>query len=394
MKISLARRMEHLPQQFFASLVAKVQDAIALGHDVINLGQGNPDLPTPPHIVEALRVAVLDSQTHRYPPFRGLISLKQEVAEFYLQEYGVELDPTREIAILFGGKTGLVELSQIYLNPGDVALVPNPGYPDYWSGVALAEADMVTFDLLEENEFLPRLDDISREAWQKAKLMFLNYPNNPTGAVANATFFAEVVQRAGNHEVMVVHDFAYGAIGFDGAKPLSFLQTPGAKDVGIELYTMSKTYNMAGWRIAFALGNADVIGAIELLQDHYYVSLFPAVQRAAQTALAENQASVRELVGTYQERRDAFVGELHSSGIRCKAPQGSFFVWMTVPEGYTSVAFADFLLQEAHVAVAPGVGFGTAGEGYVRIGLLADVHRLQEAAKRIVEAIAAHPLNS
>jgi aminotransferase len=382
-KFQRAEALDRLPEQFFARLVGQVGRLQAQGHDVINLGQGNPDLPTPPHIVDALKRAADNPQHHKYPPFRGHAFLKEAVAQFYLREYGVKLNPETEVAVLFGGKAGLVEISQCYLNPGDVALVPDPGYPDYWSGIAMAGAEMALMPLLAENRFLPDFAAIDEQVWDKAKLMFLNYPNNPTGAVANAEFFAEVVNRAERHDVLVVHDFAYAAIGFDGSKPMSFLETPGAKEVGIEIYTMSKTYNMAGWRIGFAVGNEQVIESIQLLQDHFYVSLFGAIQQAAATALTGSQDCVRELVTTYERRRDAFIDRLREHGWQVEKPAGSFFCWLPVPEGHTSLSFANLLLERAHVAVAPGLGFGQAGDGYVRVGMLDSEKRLIEAADRM-----------
>ncbi|MCL6515439.1 aminotransferase class I/II-fold pyridoxal phosphate-dependent enzyme [Alicyclobacillus sp.] len=387
MQATMAERMDRLPKQFFANLVARVNERIRAGHDVINLGQGNPDLPTPTHIVEALRQAALDPKTHRYSPFTGLPTLKRAVAEFYDREYGVKLDPEREVAILFGGKTGLVELSEIYLNPGDVALVPDPGYPDYLSGIALAGGEMVPYPIVAENAYRPDLSGVTEAQWQRAKLWFLNYPNNPTGAAVDLACFEEAVSIASARGVILVHDFAYGAIGYDGFRPPSFLMTPGAKETGIEIYTMSKTYNMAGWRLAFAVGHPDVIAAINLMQDHYYVSVFPAVQLAGVAALTGPQDCVRELVATYQARRDAFLGELAERGVNVPAPKGSFFVWMPVPQGFTSASFADHLLERANVMVAPGIGFGGHGEGYVRIGLLDGVDRLREAARRIASVL-------
>jgi aminotransferase len=387
MRVSMAERMQHLPKQFFANLVMKVNARMQAGYDVINLGQGNPDLPTPPHIVAALRQAALDPKTHKYPPFRGLPSLKQAVADFYAREYQVTLDPETEVAVLFGGKTGLVELSELYLNPGDLALVPDPGYPDYWSGIALSGGRMETFPLLAKNDFLPDLNGISMETWNEAKLMFINYPNNPTGATANADFYEQILSRCAQYDVLLVHDFAYGAIGFDEVKPRSILQTPGAKDVSIEIYTLSKTYNMAGWRVAFAVGNSDVVSAINLIQDHYYVSLFSAVQLAAVEALRGDQTCVDQLVSTYESRRNALIQELARHGVKCPPSKGSFFVWMPVPPNHTSASFADYLLEEANVAVAPGIGFGEHGEGYVRIGLLTSEERLREAAQRIAKVL-------
>ncbi|WP_054943075.1 pyridoxal phosphate-dependent aminotransferase [Paenibacillus ihuae] len=372
-----------LPKQFFAALVSRAGQVAAEGRDVINLGQGNPDMPTPSHIVEALQRAAVDPMNHKYPPFRGHGYLKEAAAAFYKREYGVELDPQREIAILFGGKTGLVEVVQCLLNPGDTALVPDPGYPDYWSGIELARADMEMMPLKEERGFLPDFTAIPPDTAAKAKLMFLNYPNNPTGAVADSEFFLETVRFAEKHSICVVHDFAYAAIGYEGQRPVSFLQTPGAKETGIEIYTLSKTYNMAGWRVAFAAGNASVIESLNLLQDHLYVSLFGAVQEAAAAALLGPQDCVRENVDRYEMRRNTLISGLQQIGWQVEAPRGSFFAWLPVPEGYTSQSFADLLLEQAHVVVAPGIGFGAYGEGYVRIGLVSDEARLAEAVQRI-----------
>jgi L-glutamine---4-(methylsulfanyl)-2-oxobutanoate aminotransferase len=375
--------LKSLPKQFFASLVKKVSHYVANGYDVINLGQGNPDQPTPEHIVKKLQEAAANPLNHKYSPFQGHKYLKQAAAEFYKREYGVELDPDHEVAILFGGKAGLVEIPQCLLNPGETILVPDPGYPDYWSGVALAQANMITMPLLEENGFLPVYENIKQEDIKKAKLMFLNYPNNPTGATATSEFFERTVEIANQFDICVVHDFAYGAIGFDHEKPLSFLQTKGAKDVGIEIYTLSKTYNMAGWRIGFAVGNRSVISAIELMQDHLYVSIFGAIQEAAAEALTASQQCVTELNDLYESRRNVLIDGLQSIGWNVTAPKGSFFAWLKVPEGYTSEEFADFLLERAQIAVAPGVGFGSYGEGYVRVGLLTSEERMNEAVQRI-----------
>ncbi|WP_332910017.1 pyridoxal phosphate-dependent aminotransferase [Paenibacillus sonchi] len=375
--------LQSLPKQFFAALVARASMASAAGHDVINLGQGNPDMPTPAHIVEALQAAAANPLNHKYPPFRGHRYLKEAAAGFYEREYGVRLEPDSEVAVLFGGKTGLVEVVQCLLNPGDTALVPDPGYPDYWSGIELARAVMERMPLTAENGFLPDYGTISPEAADRAKLMFLNYPNNPTGAVATEAFFRDTVKFAGQHNICVVHDFAYAALGYDGVRPLSYLQTPGAKDNGIEIYTLSKTYNMAGWRAAFAVGNASVIESLNLLQDHMYVSLFGAVQEAAAAALSGPQACVRENLDRYEARRNLLIGGLRGLGWKVEAPGGSFFAWLPVPEGYTSQSFADLLLDEAHVVVAPGIGFGEYGEGYVRVGLVSDEAPLAEAVKRI-----------
>lgn len=378
-----SKQLQQLPKQFFASLVAKVNAITAQGHDVINLGQGNPDQPTPGHIVKSLQAAAEKTINHKYSPFRGHPYLKDAAAAFYEREYGVKLDPNSEIAILFGGKAGLVELPQCLLNPGDTILVPDPGYPDYLSGVVLAKAEIERMPLKEENAFLPDYEAIHKDVLDKAKMMFLNYPNNPTGASATKEFFTETVSYAKKHSICVVHDFAYGAIGFDGKKPVSFLEAEGAKDVGIEIYTLSKTYNMAGWRVGFAVGNKSVIEALELFQDHLYVSLFPAIQEAAATALLDSQECVAELVKVYEGRRNVFIEGLRALGWEVKAPEASFFAWLKIPAGFTSESFADHLLTHAHVAVAAGNGFGEFGEGYVRVGLLTSEERLGEAVERI-----------
>lgn len=375
--------MEVLPKQFFASLAAKVTDKMEQGYNIINLGQGNPDQPTPSHIVSALQKAASNPLYHKYSPFQGHRFLKEAIAQFYWREYNVEIDPDKEVAILFGGKTGLIEVSQCLLNPGDLCLVPDPGYPDYWSGISLAEAEMELMPLLQENQFLPDYKAIPTNRLEEAKMMFLNYPNNPTAGVATADFFKETVNVAYDHHISIVHDFAYGPLGFDGEKPISFLQTPGAKEVGIEIYTMSKTYNMAGWRVGFALGNPEIIRLINLIQDHQFVSLFGGIQEASAIALTGSQECVRELVDLYQKRRDFLFNGLDKLGWKAEKPKGSFFSWLPVPDGFTSESFADLLLEEAHIVVAPGIGFGRYGDPFVRVGLLTTEERFSEAIQRI-----------
>ena len=381
--MEFSKRLQQLPPQFFAALASKVAQAVAEGRDIINLGQGNPDQPTPPHIIEALQQAATDPQTHKYSPFRGVPELRQAAADFYKREYGVDIDPDTEIAILGGTKIGLVELPLAILNPGDYMLLPDPGYPDYLSGVALADVKFDTMPLVVENAFLPDYDALSNEVKERAKLMYINYPNNPTGGVADKTFFEKTVAFAKEHHIAVAHDFAYGALGFDGVKPVSFLQVEGAKDVGIELYTLSKSYNMAGWRVGFAVGNAKMIEAINTIQDHLFCSLFPAVQHAAGEALNAEQHCVEALCATYESRRNVLIEEARRIGWDVEAPKGSFFAWLPVPEGFTSQQFTDLLLDKADVAVASGNGFGEYGEGYVRVGLLVSEERMKEAIVRV-----------
>ncbi|MBN9656422.1 pyridoxal phosphate-dependent aminotransferase [Halobacillus sp. GSS1] len=380
-----SKAIQRLPDQFFATMIDKLNLYKNRGYDTLNLGQGNPDQPTPSHIVQSLQEAAENPDFHKYPPFHGYEFFKEAVAEFYKREYDVDIDPETEVAIMPGSKTGLVELSQCFLDPGDVALVPDPGYPDYWSGIEMVGAEMKSMPLREENGFLPDYGEIDEESWEKAKLMFLNYPNNPTGAMADADFFAETIQEAEKNDVCVVHDFAYGAIGFDGNKPLSFMQFEGAKNVGVEVYTMSKTYNMAGWRVAFAVGNPSVIHALEVIQDHYFCSIFGGLQKASATALLSSQECVTELAATYEKRRDLLVSGVEEAGYHVAPCQGSFFTWLQVPEGYTSQGFADDLLETTGLFVAPGIGFGTYGEGYVRIGLNNSEEALRDAVKRFKE---------
>jgi len=381
--MEFSKKLQQLPTQFFAALVQKVNAALAEGRDVINLGQGNPDQPTPPHIIKALQEAAENPLHHKYPPFRGIAELRQAAADFYKREYNVDINPDTEVAILGGTKIGLVELPLAILNPGDTMLLPDPGYPDYLSGVVLGDVNFEVLPLFAENSFLPDYAALPDNIKEKAKLLYLNYPNNPTGGTATIEFFEETVRFAKEHNIIVSHDFAYGAIGFDGNKPVSFLQANGAKDVGIEMYTLSKTYNMAGWRIGFAVGNADIIAAINLIQDHLFCSQFPAVQQAAAIALSASQECADELRATYERRRNVLIEEAQRIGWHVTAPKGSFFAWLPVPIGYTSEQFADLLLDKADIAVAAGNGFGQYGEGYVRVGLLVSEERLREAINRI-----------
>lgn len=379
----MAERISQLPAQFFANIAAKVNREFALGKDIINLGQGSPDLPTPPHIVTAMQEAVAHAPYHRYAPFKGFDFMRRAICERYLQDYGVELDPDTEVAVLFGGKTGLIEISQCLLNPGDVCLVPDPGYPDYWSGIVLAGGRTVFMPLRADNHYYPDYDKLSAIDVNQAKLMFINYPNNPTAVNANREFYEETVRFAAKHGICVASDFAYGTIGFDGQRPISFLEIPGAKEVGVEFYTMSKSYNMAGWRVGFALGNREIIRMIETIQDHYYCSLFGAIQKATEVALTGPQTCVTELTDTYERRRNALVRAMDSIGWQATPSEGSFFAWLPVAKGFTSESFADKLLYEAQVMVAPGNGFGAEGEGFVRVGLLAEEARIEEAIARV-----------
>ncbi|WP_282019267.1 pyridoxal phosphate-dependent aminotransferase [Planomicrobium okeanokoites] len=381
--MEFSKRLQQLPEQFFSSLAAQTAKALAEGRDVINLGQGNPDQPTPAHIIKAMQEAVADPKNHKYSPFRGIKEMRQAAVDFYKREYDVDIDPDLEVALLAGTKIGLVELPLAFLDPSESLLLPDPGYPDYMSGAPLAGIDMDLMTLKSENGYLPDYSELEQKTLDRASMMYLNYPNNPTGAVATKEFFDDTVQFAKTNGIAVVHDFAYGAIGYEGVKPPSFLQSEGAKDIGIEMYTLSKTYNMAGWRIGFAVGNSKMIEALNLIQDHLFAGLSPALQHAAAEALTGDQSCVTELVDTYEKRRQVLIEECARIGWEIEAPKGSFFAWLPVPKGFTSIEFVNHLLKHADISVAAGSGFGGSGEGFVRVGLLVDEERIAEAIRRI-----------
>lgn len=378
-----AQRLQNLPGQLFARLVRTARELQAAGLDVINLGQGNPDQPAPPHVVERLVAEAARPENHRYPPFSGLPELKAAISAWYERRFGVRVDPEREVCILIGAKLGLQEISLALLDEGDYCLMPDPGYPDYWSGVALAGAVLHPMPLLAERGFFPDFGAIAAPVRERAKLMFLNSPANPTGSVASRAQMEEAVAFCREHRIALAWDSAYCDLVFDGRAPASFLQVPGAREVGLEFHTFSKSFNMAGWRLAFAAGNADLIGMLNLIQDHLNCSQFAPVQLAGAAALLGPTDSVEALRRLYQERRDAFVAGCRAVGWPVIPPAGSFFVWCPVPAGHTSASFADLLLEKAHVVVAPGHAFGSSGEGYVRVSLCVPAERLTEATRRI-----------
>ncbi|MDA8192841.1 MAG: aminotransferase class I/II-fold pyridoxal phosphate-dependent enzyme [Thermaerobacter sp.] len=387
MIIQPAERITGLPEQMFARLVQQVEARRHQGLDVINLGQGNPDQPTPDRIVRALQAAAENPRYHRYIPFSGLAELKQAVAAWYQARHGVTLDPDREVAILIGSKIGLQELALCLLNPGDVALVPDPGYPDYWSGIRLAQGTMLPLRLKADMNFLPDLDE-----WHpQARLAFVNYPNNPTGRLAPPGFYDDAIRQAARFGTVIAHDLAYGDIVYDGLESVSLLSRPGGKDVGVEFTTLSKSYNMAGWRLGFAAGHHTIIRLIELLQDHLHCSQFGAVQAAGIAALSGPEAEVVRLRELFQARRDRFLATAAAHGWDgVPASQGSIFMWCPVPGPASALAWAERLLEEENVMVAPGSGFGPGGEGYIRISLTESAERLESAAIKIARALARH----
>ncbi|HJJ99698.1 MAG TPA: LL-diaminopimelate aminotransferase [Methanocorpusculum sp.] len=377
-----AKRLDNLPPYLFAQIDAIKAQKRAEGVDLIDLGVGDPDLPTPAHIVDALCEAARDPATHHYPDYLGMIEYRKAVAAWYKNRFGVTLDPAREVLALIGSKEGIAHIPEAFVNPGDYVLASDPGYPVYKTSTLFAEGKCHLMPLLEENNFLPDYDAIPKDVVAGAKLMFIGYPNNPTGAVAPMKFFDETVEFAKNNDIIVVHDNAYSEISYDGYKAPSFLEASGAMDVGIETHSLSKTYNMTGWRIGMAVGNADLIGAFGRVKTNIDSGAFDAIQRAAITALTGPQDCVAHACAIYQERRDALVAGLQSLGFTVHVPKATFYVWMKVNN---SVEFTQRMVNEAGIVVTPGTGFGPNGEGYVRFAITRPVERINEAIARMKE---------
>ena len=379
----LTERLKKLPPYLFKEIDQKKRELQASGVDMIDLGVGDPDLPTPPIIVEEMISAVQDPATHHYPAYSGSGDFKQAVAEWYQDRFSVKLDPESEILSLIGAKEGIAHMHLAFINPGDYALVPTPAYPVYNIGTLFADGNPYFMPLLKENRFLPDLNAIPEEVARKARMMWLNYPNNPTAAVAEPDFFEAVVSFARTYGIIVCHDLSYSEIAFDGYKPLSFLQVEGARDIGIEFHSLSKSYNMTGWRIGFAVGNRDAVSGLGAVKSNLDSGVFQAIQRAGTKALRANRESVKEMQGIYARRRDIVVEGLRNAGFAVDTPKATFYVWIPVPSPYTSASLAAKLLTEAGVVVTPGNGFGEPGEGYFRLALTQDESRLMEATERI-----------
>lgn len=381
-----SQAMQNLPPYLFARIEKKIADAKEKGIDIISLGIGDPDLPTPKRIIDKMAQAIYDSENHQYPSSVGLLAFRQAVADWYAKRFGVELDPKNEIVSLLGSKEGIAHISFSYLDKGDINLVPDPGYPVYSIGTLLAGGESYIMPLKEENGFLPVLEDIPTDIARKAKLMFLNYPNNPTGAIADLTFFAKVVEFAGNYDILVCHDAPYSEVAYDGIKPPSFLQVKGAREVGIEFHSLSKTYNMTGWRIGWAAGNKYAVEVLGRFKSNVDSGVFQAIQYAGIEALEGPQDSVAEMRQIYQERRDIALEGLTRMGWKVIPPKGSFYFWIPVPKNYTSASFAEAVFEKTSVVVTPGNGYGEYGEGYVRIALTVDQNRIKEAFYRMYQA--------
>lgn len=382
-----AQRIQKLPPYLFARIEQKVAEAKEKGIDVISLGIGDPDQPTPAHIIEALKTAADDASNHQYPSSVGMIDYRTSVTDFYKRRFDVDLDPKTEVVTLIGSKEGIANISYCYINPGDINLIPDPGYPVYGIGTLLAGGDPYLMPLLEENSYLPDLTKIPDEVADKAKLMFINYPNNPTGATATLEFYEEVVAFAKKHDLIVCSDAAYTEVTFDGYVAPSFLQVEGAKDVGIEFFSLSKPFNMTGWRIAAAVGRQDVVEALGRIKSNIDSGAFQAVQLAAKAGLDGSYSVIEETQRIYSERMDVCVAGLRELGWKLEKPQASFYIWVKVPNGYTSAEFAEYVLEKAGVIITPGNGYGQYGEGYFRISLCIGKERITEALKRMKDAI-------
>ncbi|MCL5265501.1 MAG: LL-diaminopimelate aminotransferase [Chloroflexi bacterium] len=387
LKVSIAHRLAQLPPYLFVEIDRKKREAMARGVDIINLGIGDPDIPTPQNIIRALEIAAAKPVNHRYPESEGLQEFREAAAKWYARRFHVELDPQREIITLIGAKEGIGHLPLALVNPGEVVLIPDPAYPVYNAGTIFAGGEPYFMPLLRENGFLPDLKAIPEDIAARARLMFVNYPNNPTGAVATWEFYEQVVEFARKHNVVVAQDNTYSEIAYDGYEPLSLLQVPGAAEVGIEFHSLSKTFNMTGWRIGFVAGRHEVVDALRSVKANLDSGAFQAVQEAGIEAMLNSQAAVRANIKVWQERRDVLIEGLRAAGLAAEAPKATFYIWTPVPEGYTSASFVSMLIEKAGVVCTPGNGFGKYGEGYARMALTADVSRLREAADRIKQIL-------
>lgn len=383
MKIEYANRIHQIPPYLFAEIDKKKAEMKKKGMDLIDLGVGDPDLPTPKPIIEKLQKASEDPKNHRYPSYEGMIEFRRAVAQWFEKRFHLAFDPETEILTLIGSKEGIAHLPLAFVNPGDYVLVPTPGYPVYRVSTLFAGGTPYFLPLLKENDFLPNLSEIPEEVALKAKLLFLNYPNNPTAAVAERSFFQEVVAFAHRYQIIVCHDAAYSELAFDGYRPLSFFEVEGAKEIGIEFHSLSKTFNMTGWRIGFAVGNGQIIGGLGRVKTNIDSGLFQAIQEAGILALTQFDTPIPETIQIYQRRRDLMVEGLKEIGLEVETPKATFYLWVQIPRGYTSAQFATLLLEKAGIVVTPGNGFGEAGEGYIRIALTVGESRLKEAIERL-----------
>jgi LL-diaminopimelate aminotransferase len=383
MKIRYSEKLKKLPPYLFIEIDRKKKEAIDKGADIISLGVGDPDMPTPEHIIKSMQEAVRKPVNHQYPFGAGLISYRKAVTDWYKKRFNVDLNPD-EVCALIGSKEGIGHIHLGFINPGDVVLIPEPGYPVYNTGTIFTDGIPYFMPLLEKNNFLPDLDTIPKDIVKKAKLIFVNYPNNPTAAVAPKEFYVKLIDFAKKNNIIIVADTAYSEIYYDeNDKPSSFLEFSGAKEVGVEFHSLSKTYNMTGWRIGWVCGNKDIVAGVAKVKDNYDSGVFQAVQEAAITALTSSQKCVEDARKIYKERRDALVHGLKKLDWDVALPKASFYVWAKVPKGYSSSQIVSKLLDDAAIVCTSGNGMGESGEGYVRFALTVGVPRIKEAIERI-----------
>ena len=379
----LSDRVKNLQPYPFVVIEQKKREALSKGVDLIDLSIGDPDLATPDFIVESLRKAAGIPDNHHYPSSAGLMSFREAVARWYDRRSSIKLDPASEVVSLIGSKEAVGHMPLAYINPGDVVLVPSPGYPVYEIGTMFAGGQCHFMPLTAENAYLPDLDAVPADVRKRAKLMWLNYPNNPTAAMAPREFFEGAIEFAREHDIIIVHDAAYSEMYFDGNKPLSFLEVDGAREVGIEMHSLSKTFSMTGWRIGYAVGNSEIIAGLAKIKSNLDSGVFQAIQEAAITALDSDESVLDGLRQTYQARRDAMYYGLKGAGFEVNRPGATFYLWMKVPDGKSSAGYAALVLEKAGVLATPGSGFGEPGEGYIRFALTAGVERIKEAVERI-----------
>ena len=383
MIINKAKRIKELPPYLFAEIDRRKRAALSRGVDLIDLGIGDPDIPTPSAVVEKLLESASKPVNHRYPNSSGMLEFRQAVAQWYKSRFGVTIDPDNEVVSLIGSKEGIGNMAVAFVDPGDIVLVASPCYPVYHIGTAFNGGSNYFLPLRKENHFLPDLDSVPADIARKAKLLWINYPNNPTAAVADADFYRRVVAFATKNNVIVCHDAAYTEMGYDGYRPMSFLEVEGAREIGIEFHSLSKTFNMTGWRIGMAVGNPELVSGLAQAKSNLDSGIFQAIQEAGSEALRLGDVIVEPSRKIYQERRDILVDGLHAVGLECEKPRATFYVWVACPNKLTSAAFTAKLLEEAGVVTTPGNGFGEAGEGYVRFTVCVDKERLREVTERI-----------
>jgi LL-diaminopimelate aminotransferase len=381
--IGLAKRLDRLPPYLFVEINQKIAELRARGEEVVNFAIGDPDFPTPSHIIERMCQAAYDPVNHHYPETAGLPELCQATAKWYEKRFGVIFNPDKEVLPLIGSKEGIGHLALCFIEPGDLALVPDPSYPPYSLGTILAGGEPYFMPLREENDFLPDFKTIPGDIADRAKLMWLNYPNNPTGTIARLDFFEKAVHFAQRHDLVICHDAPYTEVAFDGYKPPSFMQIPGARERGVEFHSLSKTYHMTGWRVGMMVGNADMVNALFKVKSNLDSGVPQAIQYAAVEALLGSQEHIAEHNAILQRRRDKLLKVINEIGLKARTPEATFYIWAKIPQGYTSIDFTKKLLDEAGIAVTPGIGYGKEGEGYIRFSLTISDDRLEEGIDRL-----------